>query len=335
MQCKAARALVLMTLSDVIHTRFRGFSLRVMTFNCFVSGDMVERGLEKIAKHILANEPEIVFLQEMNNVHIRDLLSRLDDRVWSSCSRNSGQLNHILTRLDIAQEFDPAGAMWNNGCQIRLWPPDDDFVINLWNVHLYPMNYGPYKACSKNTPLRSTNELFDGESNRFDPSRGRLEQVTILSQHGPFAQLLTQASRFNGPPLIVAGDFNSPSHLDWIESSRPLHCGLAFQWPVSTFMERLGFRDSYRFLRRDPVLHRGATWSTIYKDSTTEFVDGRPEPEPQDRIDFIYYRGRNLQVVDSYVYAGTEAISVFPHIQFNDWPSDHASVVTRFVWTQD
>lgn len=295
-----------------------------MTFNCFMSGEMVEQGLDKVAKHILANNPEIVFLQEMSDFRIRDLLERLDDRVWRSCSRNGGQRNHIVTRLDIVQEYSPAPFMWNNGCQLRFWPPNHDFIVNLWNVHLYPMNYGPYRACSKNPPLRSTGELFACESNRLEPSEGRLEQVTILSQHRPFEQLLTEASGPNGPPLIVAGDFNSPSHLDWIDSARPLHCGVAFKWPVSELMEKLGFRDSFRFQWNNTNLARGHTWSTIYI-----------EPEPQDRIDFVYYMGRQLKVVDSFVYAGVEPITLFPNFQLNDWPSDHAAVVTKFLWTRD
>ena len=38
-------------------------------------------------------------------------------------------------------------------------------------------------------------------------------------------------------PLVVAGDFNSPSHLDWTEATRERHCGLALAWPVSLAMQ--------------------------------------------------------------------------------------------------
>ena len=38
-------------------------SLRVMTFNTWLSGAKVENGLEKIAKHIALLQPDIVALQ--------------------------------------------------------------------------------------------------------------------------------------------------------------------------------------------------------------------------------------------------------------------------------
>ena len=40
--------------------------LRVMTFNIWVSGANVEKGMEKIAKHILAVDPDIVAIQVGN-----------------------------------------------------------------------------------------------------------------------------------------------------------------------------------------------------------------------------------------------------------------------------
>ena len=62
-------------------------------------------------------------------------------------------------------------------------------------------------------------------------------------------------------PLIVAGDFNSPSHLDWIQSANPLHCNLTVEWPVSKNMAEAGFLDAYRQIYPNPTTHFGHTWT--------------------------------------------------------------------------
>ena len=49
-------------------------------------------------------------------------------------------------------------------------------------------------------------------------------------------------------PIIMGGDFNVHSHLDWTEATRNLyhHGGAVVDWPVSIAMEKAGFKDSFR-----------------------------------------------------------------------------------------
>lgn len=55
-------------------------------------------------------------------------------------------------------------------------------------------------------------------------------------------------------------------------------------------------------------------------------------PEPQDRIDFIFYKGEKLKPVDSFTYSGSEPLQYIPNHWRNDYPSDHFAVVTDFVF---
>ncbi|MEV4251374.1 endonuclease/exonuclease/phosphatase family protein, partial [Streptosporangium canum] len=53
------------------------------------------------------------------------------------------------------------------------------------------------------------------------------------------------------------------------------------------------------------------------------------EPEPQDRIDFVHYKG-DLKVKSSDAVAeGTPA--PIPNHRDNAWTSDHAAVLTTFA----
>ncbi len=53
-------------------------------------------------------------------------------------------------------------------------------------------------------------------------------------------------------------------------------------------------------------------------------------PEPQDRIDMILYRGKQLKPIRSQVYQGTEIVRRMPNEWTNDYPSDHSALITDF-----
>ncbi|MFF4630497.1 HAD-IA family hydrolase [Streptomyces griseorubiginosus] len=107
-------------------------------------------------------------------------------------------------------------------------------------------------------------------------------------------------------PAVLVGDFNCPSHLDWPD----------VEWPVTKAAEEAGFRDSYREAHPDAGREPGHTWSPVHA-----------APEPQDRIDFVLHRG--LRVLDSRTYV-TGTPRTWPDVEDNDWPSDHAAVITTF-----
>ena len=174
----------------------------------------------------------------------------------------------------------------------------------------YP--YGPYDFCYEK---KSANEVLARETISL-----RIPQVAA-TLHGIQPQLDDAYS----VPIIFTGDFNAPSHLDWIESTRDAHCGVKFRWPTSVLMEERGFIDSFRAAHPDPARIPGTTWSPILP-----LHDGETGPtEPQDRIDFIYHTKGPLEVVDSYpIVAGQPRPS--PNHVDNEWTSDHRAVLTHY-----
>lgn len=103
-------------------------------------------------------------------------------------------------------------------------------------------------------------------------------------------------------PFIIGGDFNSPSHLDWNKQTRDWHNGLQVGWPVSKEMNKHGFTDSFREINPD-LNYKSATM-------TAERITYR--------IDYIYYKGKNIQTIDSDMHIKYKGI----------WPSDHPAVTT-------
>lgn len=90
--------------------------------------------------------------------------------------------------------------------------------------------------------------------------------------------------------------------------------------------ETAGLRDSYREAHPDPVREPGHTWSPIHIRHENDVT----RPEPQDRIDYVLHNGRGLEVVDSRTVV-TGVPRAWPDVADNDWPSDHAAVLTTFA----
>jgi len=118
--------------------------------------------------------------------------------------------------------------------------------------------------------------------------------------------------KYNDVPIIIAGDFNSMSHRDYIASAKDDYQAVV-DWPTSHVLTEAGFRDSWRELRPEVDRMRDSTWTPRF-----------PEQQ-QDRIDYIYYRGKHLQA--------TDVQRINTHAK--KFPSDHAAVVTQFALLDD
>ncbi|QFU86838.1 endonuclease/exonuclease/phosphatase family protein [Amycolatopsis sp. YIM 10] len=166
-------------------------------------------------------------------------------------------------------------------------------IAGVWvySIHLDYTKYGPYNACFDRD---SVSTILADESNR----RRQAEQI---------------AEWTGSSPGIVAGDLNSPSHQDWTAAAAASHCGYTVDWPTTRAFTDRGFTDSFRRLRPDPVAEPGNTWSPVVKDN-----EGRPEP--QDRIDYVFYRGGSITPTGTRTFGGGDG-----------WPSDHLAVVSSFT----
>lgn len=91
--------------------------------------------------------------------------------------------------------------------------------------------------------------------------------------------------------ILLAGDFNEPSHLDWKEDTKKLwgHNGVIVNWDCSRMLYEAGFRDAYRSVYPNPVTHPGFTYPAGNKCAPVAKLTWAPEADERERIDFIYY----------------------------------------------
>ncbi|MYV44663.1 HAD-IA family hydrolase [Streptomyces sp. SID2888] len=265
--------------------------LRVMSWNLWLGGSKVDDHRAKQLKTVLETGVDVVALQETGGTAAEELAEALG---WHH--HRAGENLGVISRYPITARFgDPeVGFYGAAGVRLRIGPGRE---IDVWTAHLHYTPYGPYEAAFDGLGAA---ELIDHEGVRLAQMRDTLRRIGESAEEDV--------------PLVLAGDFNCPSHLDRTE----------VDWPVTRAAEEAGLRDSFREAHPDPAAAPGHTWSPIHP----VHEDGSGRPEPQDRIDYVLHRG--LVVLDSRTHvSGTPR--PWPDVFGNDWPSDHAAVITTFA----
>ncbi|MCO1581744.1 endonuclease/exonuclease/phosphatase family protein [Crossiella sp. SN42] len=283
--------------------------LKVMSVNLWYGGTKVNDYRAKQVRFLREQAVDVVAMQESYSVAAKELAAELGWHHYQA-SYSLG----LISRYPITAKYAPTSAtgktLQGAGIRIRL-PGGKETVV--WSAHLNYTPYGPYDACHAGM---TTAQILRREEESQRPQEIR----DILAE---LREELADAQR---TPVILAGDFNTPSHLDWTAATRKSHCGYTIDWPTTKEVAKAGLTDSYRAVHPDPARGPGNTWSPVYL-----WNDEAGKPEPQDRIDFIHVKG-SLRVLDSRtVVVGTP--KPVPHHRDNEWTSDHAAVVSTFRFT--
>lgn len=285
--------------------------LSVLSFNLWHGGSQVDDYRAKQLRFLRDSGVDVVGLQEQNG-SARELAEQLG---WDYYDGGSSDLG-IISRYPIVEGHRPSGLPAINA-RIEI-DEQSGRQISVWNVHLGYQPYGPYDMCFGKLPEK---RLLARER-----QSGRTPQVKgILREMGDD---LADRKR---TPVLLMGDFNAPSHLDYTPATAEQHCGYAdFGWPTSVLPTKAGLVDTFRVANPDPAAAPANTWSPVFPTFTGGYGydDHVGEPEPQDRIDFVYKAGR-LRVSDSAsLVVGDPA--PWPDVSGNEWTSDHAAVLTTF-----
>jgi endonuclease/exonuclease/phosphatase family metal-dependent hydrolase len=282
--------------------------LRVMSFNIWYGGVQVSQA--KLIEILKASDADIIGLQEPDGQTAA--LAAAAGYPYVDLRR------HIISRLPL---FDPKlGERTDTGQSVYPLAGLDADAPHVWamvapgkvvavgNLHLSSDPYGP-DLLRDGAPLP---EVLQGEAD------------TRLAEIDPYAAGLEPLVAV-GIPVIVTGDFNTPSHLDYTEAAIGLRPALtsAVPWPVTLRMEAAGFTDAFRAHHPDPVARPGLTYSPGFPWPVTR------EGESLDRIDYVFT-----------AHAVVKAAKVWgepdnPDVDrgFAPWPSDHRAVIADMTVT--
>lgn len=277
--------------------------LKVLTFNMWNGGTRVNNYHEKQVRFLAKSGADLIALQEdQNGRHVPRLAKALGWYYWASGGDTS-----MISKYPIVEDY---GVINRHSGGVRIALDGDDQQINLYDTHLGYNPYGPYDFCFDKMPMEKVMER-EAQSGRTPQVK---ELLAAMDRH------LKQADKV---PVILAGDFNAPSHLDWVKALAEKNCGFFdVPWPTSTLPQEKGLIDSFRVAHPDPAVEQGLTWSPI-----NPWNGGRHRPEPQDRIDYIYHKGKGLKVIESKKVLVGEPKTDY---RDNEWTSDHAAILTVY-----
>jgi len=298
-------------------------SIRVMVWNVLHGANDVTNGAEKTLKIIRDTNPDIVLLQE--SYDINDERPKLgewlaDELGWNQHQAESTHLC-VLTPLEIETTF--FHHEWHGvGAKLRDEMGREMLTWSTWIDYRAFITYA-----LRENPAMSDDDLLALES----VGSNRLQQASAIIAH------LSDTGQLKADiPLLVGGDWNCPSHLDWtVDTTRVYKRRRALPLPVSKAMLAAGFTDTFRALYPNPVQRPGITWSPMFR------VSGEGDEQVEqgfDRIDRLYLKNPT-KPIGGWTLRPT-AGHVLPKVWEDErmatldraFPSDHGAVVIDLEW---
>ena len=179
----------------------------------------------------------------------------------------------------------------------------------MFNVHLPAYPYQPYDIRDRLITTQSQ-AVYQAEQTRG------IDVINLTNS-------ILEVKNNNNMPIILAGDFNEPSHLDWIAGAEnPVNFQIdsldfVVDWPTSNHLLQTGLHDTHRELYTNPLVDPGYTWTPHHSLG-----------EVHDRIDFIYYSQANKYIdLQSVHLIGPDNLSDFI-IEY--YESDHRALLSIF-----
>ncbi len=325
--------------------------IRLMTFNLWHEGTKVQGGFDKIVDVILSSKADIITLSEIRNFGGKDSHQRLVKALAKKgeifYGKRTGSDVGVLSRWPIQKaeqvNDNPRGRPGSIVAYHLKLPNKKKLVV--CSAHLDYTHYAVYlpRGYDGNT-YKIIDKNKDGVPDPVTDKRKlhQLDQDSYRDECIKSFVLFAKKMKRKNIPVILAGDFNECSHLDWTKETAQLysHNGVVIRWKNSLRLKAAGFVDSWRHLFPNPATHPGATWpSEAWKSGSTSCA---PKVDERDRIDFIYYRGPQLRAKDGWI-VGSAKYWVFNKLtkpksscqfalQDIPWPSDHKGYMVDFEW---
>jgi len=316
-------------------------SFKVLQFNIWQEGTIVSGGYEGVIRHILESGADFVTLSEVRNYND----TRFCDRIVESL-KDSGQTFYsfyssdsgILSRYPIIDSTTVYPCVDDHGSAYRALIDMDGQEVALYTTHLDYLNCTYYDV-----------KGYDGSTWKKRPPMVDIDSIlannTLSMRDDGMKAILEKAKedKAKGRIVIIGGDFNEPSHLDWIESTKDLYDrqGLVIPWTVSKMLEEEGYIDTYREIYPDPLTHPGATYPADCPEIEVERLTWAPEADERERIDFIHYAPfQRLSVKNAVIWGPKGSIKNSQRIVEDTqdvfeigkgvWPTDHKAVLVTF-----
>ena len=318
-------------------------TMKVLQFNVWHEGTVVEGGFDAMVDEIIRHDVDYVAISEVRNYkntrfcdRIVEALKKKGKVYYSEFSQDSG----LVSRYPI-KEFTTVFPLKNDqGSMYRILTEKDGREIAVYTAHL------DYRHCALYSPRG-----YDGSTWKKLPAKvSDVEEVLEYNRKSmrddaikAFIEVAKQ-DREKGRLVILGGDFNEPSHLDWIEKNKDMYDrnGLVIPWDCTVLLEKAGFKDCYREKYPNPLTHPGFTFPADCKHVDIKKLAWTPDVDDRDRIDYIFYAPVPWVKLNKVSMVGPKGSiekgkrvmekTQDPFIEpAGIWPTDHKAVLATFT----
>lgn len=304
----------------------------VLQWNIWQEGTMVKGGYDAIVDEIVRLKPDFVTLSEVRNYHDTNFAQRITQSLrergetyYSFYSYDSGLLSRypITDSTTVFPEKGDHGSIHRLRCEAR----GHKFAV--YTAHLDYLNDAYYDVRG-----------YDGSTWKPIPTPPSVEEVlrrSDLSQRDDaIRHFIAQAEQdaAEGYTVVLGGDFNEPSHLDWTDATRYMydHRGFVIPWTVTTLLAEAGYTDAYRAVHPNPLTHPGFTFPADNPDVPVSRLTWAPDGDERDRIDYLFVKGDGVSVTDCRVFGPSGSIV---YSQRRENPTNEAFIKPLGVWPTD
>ncbi len=315
--------------------------VKVLSLNTWHGGTKINGGLQLIADMIISTQASIVLLSEAGTATtvLADMLTKSGTTFYGAASSDVG----ILSKFPIEEKADL-------NSMIKAVVTVDGKQIAAYSAHLAYTSYATYLPRGYGAGVPTPGEFSEFGWNKMpsgpvtDP--GTVQRVNVNSGR-PLAISTfiddAAAERAKGRSVILGGDFNEPSALDWTDGTRNLfdHNGVVIPWESTRLLDQAGFVDAYRSKYPNPATHPGFTWPSDNPDVDTSQLTWAPEADERDRIDYIFAdRASELKLGSVGIIGPRKTIVHNKRVEENSqdnfiasptpWPTDHKAVLATY-----
>lgn len=266
--------------------------LKVLDWNIWHGGTHLGKdGRQRIIELIKATNADVVLMQEGYGAQ-----QMIADSLGYYLQTPSGKDNLVIYSRYPLEKIKTGKPFQSNPAIMTLPSGKKTYINSCWLRYAYRPEY----TCAY------TNKGLDPDVWVAEDSLYSLKDIAYIMENDvkPYVD--------SDMPIIIGGDFNSGSHLDWTQRASLLHHGYAAEMlPASRYMADEGFLDSFREIHPDEVKRGEGTFAVIFGNLQNS------------RIDYIYYKGKGIRAISSKIIRTTAEVD-------DVWPSDHAGVLTVF-----
>lgn len=320
--------------------------VKVFQINVWQEGTIVPNGFDAIIDEIIDKDADVVVFSEVRNYNNTDFVKRVLESL-----KEKGEIYHgessepsldvaLIAKFPIADQapmYKTKDTKMGNVLKTKINIHNKDFLF--YSVHLDYTNYACYlpRGYDGVTWKKLDTPITDANAISMANRKGRRDEA--------IEDLIKDIDSENKEQfIIVAGDFNEPSHLDWTNETKDLfdHRGAIVPWDCSILLQRAGFKDAFRTKYPNPVTHPGFTFPSANPAMEINKLTWAPTADERDRIDYIYFKPIGSIRLKGIKVVGPEETIVRSAVKAKDsrdrflvpkktWPTDHKALLATFT----